>query len=169
MNSVVESRILLLAVTLLVAGCAGYQVGNQSFFNPNIRSVHVPIVESESHRRFLGQQLTEAIVKQIELDTPLQIADAAFADSFLRCRITRDRKRQRTLDRFGEPRVLQTEWLVEVDWVDRSGTPLTQRTNLQITDAVEFIPEGGQSLSSAQRELIGKLARQIVGQMEAPW
>lgn len=158
------------ACFVLISGCAGYQVGNQTLFrNSNIRSVHVPIIESESHRRFLGQQLTEAVVKQIEQDTPLKIADAALADSILRCRIFRDRKRQRSLDRFGEPRVLQIGWRVEVDWVDRSGTPLTQRTNLEISDAVEFVPEGGQSMSSAQQALVSRIARQIVGQMETPW
>ena len=131
--------------------------------------MHVPIVESESHRRFLGQQLTEAIVKQIELDTPFQIADAALADSVLNCRIVADRKRPRTQDRFGEPRVLQTEWFVEVEWMDRSGVTLTQFENLRITDEVEFIPEGGQSLATAHRQLIGKIASQVVGQMESRW
>ncbi len=166
---IAELKFVIPIGMILFAGCAGYQVGNQQLFDNRVRSVHVPIVESESHRRFLGQQLTEAIVKQIELDTPLQIADAGLADSFLRCRIVRERKRQRALDRFGEPRVLQVGWQVEVDWVDRSGTPLTQRTNLSISDAVEFIPEGGQSISSAQRELFGQVAQQIVGQMETRW
>lgn len=162
-------RAVVLAWTLFQTGCAGYQIGNQSLFHPGIRSVHVPIIESESHRRFLGQQLTEAVVKQIERDTPLAIADAAFADSFLKCKIIRDRKQSKTLDRFGEPRVLQTAWVVEIEWTDRSGAPLLRRQNLRISDRVEFIPEGGQSLSSAQRELIDRVARQIVGQMETSW
>lgn len=150
-------------------GCAGYQIGNRDLFPPNIRSVHVPIIESDSYRRFLGQQMTEAVVKQIEQDTPLTIADAAFADSVLRCRLIRDRKLPKTLDRFGEPRVLEASWVVEVDWVDRSGVPLLQRQNLRISDNIEFIPEGGQSLSSAHRELIQSIANQIVGQMEVSW
>lgn len=152
-----------------LSGCATYQVGNQTLHRPDIRSVHVPIFKSESHRRFLGQQLTEAVVKQIERDTPIAIADPAFADSFLRGTIVRERKRSQVLDRFGEPRVLQSDWAVEVEWVDRNGSPLMRWENLTISDAVEFIPEGGQSLASAQRELIQKIARQIVGQMELPW
>jgi hypothetical protein len=134
-------------------GCAGYQIGNRSLFRGDIRSVHVSIFESDSHRRFLGQQLTEAVVKQIEQDTPLIVADASTADSFLTGRILSELKRPRTLDRFGE----------------RSGVPLIQRQELQINDDIEFIPEGGQSLSTAQRELINRLARQIVGQLETGW
>ena len=161
--------VVLLFLTVSIVGCAGYQVGNRSLFRGDIRSVHVPIVESDSFRQFQGQQLTEAIVKQIEQDTPFAIADAAFADSVLQCRILRDRKRQQTLDRFGEPRVLQTEWQVEVKWVDRSGVPLMEWKKFKITDDAEFIPEAGQSLASAKRDLVHKIARQIVGQMEAPW
>lgn len=162
--------ILLLAVaSLAVGGCASYQVGSPTLYRDDIRTVHVPIIESESFRRFSGQQLTEALVKQIELDTPLRIADPSVADSFVRGRLVRDRKRPQALDRFGEPRVLQTGWEVEVDWVDRSGAPLMQRQLLRVNDAVEFIPEGGQSLATAQRELTQQIARQIVSQMEAPW
>jgi hypothetical protein len=32
-----------------------------------------------------------------------------------------------------------------------------------------FVPEGGQSLVTAQQEAIKKLAQQIVGQMELAW
>ncbi len=163
------SRFAIPFLIALIGGCAAYQVGNQAFFRNDIRSVHVPIFESESHRRFLGQQITEAVIKQIEQDTPLIIADPAFAESILRGRIVKDYKRPRTLDRFGEPRVLQSDWSVEVEWVDRNGTPLMQRRNLTISDDVEFIPEGGQSLASSHRELMKKIAQQITGQMELPW
>ena len=165
-------RMILQLITLVclgITGCAGYQVGNQMLFRSDIRTVHVPVFESESYRRFLGQQLTESVIKQIERDTPLVIANPAFADSVLTGRLIQDRKRSRTLDRFGEPRVLQTEWFVEVDWVDRSGNSLMQRQRLRINGAEEFIPEGGQSLTTAQQDLVKKIARQIVGQMEMPW
>lgn len=138
-------------------------------FRPDIRTVHIPVFESSSYRRFLGQQLTESVIKQVELDTPLIIANAGFADSVLRGRLVQDRKRARTIDRFGEPRVLQAEWSVEVDWVDRSGNSLMQRQRLRINSAEEFIPEGGQSLTTAQQEVVKKIAQQIVGQMETPW
>ena len=165
-----RNQLAILGICFVVfAGCAGYQVGNQIMFRPDIRSVHIPIFESESHRRFLGQILTESVVKQIEDDTPLTIANPGFADSFLTGRIVQDRKRPQSLDRFGEPRVVQTDWIVEVNWVDRSGAPLMQRQQLRIGDNVEFIPEGGQSLTTAQRELVDRIARQIVGQMELRW
>lgn len=159
----------VVALAVCMSGCAGYQLGNRMLFRPDIRTVHIPVFESDSYRRFLGQQLTEAVIKQIELDTPLIVANPGFAESVLQGRLVQDRKRPRTIDRFGEPRVLQSQWYVEVDWVDRSGNSLMQRQRLRVSASEEFVPEGGQSLTTAQQEIVKKLAQQIVGQMESPW
>ena len=43
----------------LFVGCAGYQVGHRSLYRPDIRTVHVPVVQSDSFRRYLGERLTE--------------------------------------------------------------------------------------------------------------
>ncbi len=50
----------LCVVSLLVCGCAGYQVGQQALYRPDVQTVHVPIFESNSFRRNLGEQLAEA-------------------------------------------------------------------------------------------------------------
>ncbi len=150
-------------------GCAGYHVGNQFLYRNDIRTVHVPIFESDSYRRFLGQRLTEAVIKQIELNTPLTIADPAVADSFIQGRLIQESNRVASEDSFDEPRVIDANWLVEVSWVDRAGVPLMEKQLLRIDYGVNFIPEGGQSLSTAQGEIIQRIAREIVGQMETPW
>ena len=81
----------LFVVVLLVQmlGCAGYHVGNQYLFRSDIRTVHVMMFESDSDRRFLGQRLTEAVVKAVELETPMTITDPQITDSFIRGRPTR--------------------------------------------------------------------------------
>ena len=150
-------------------GCRGYNLGNQQLFRPDIRSVHVPIFESDSFRQTVGQQLTEATIKEIELSTPLTISDPALANSFLQGRIVRERKRVNGENISDDPRSLQVEYRVEVTWVDRAGTPLMQRQSVRIDNDVDFIPEGGQSITTAQYELFRRIARQIVGQMETRW
>jgi len=40
---------------------------------------------------------------------------------------------------------------------------------VNIGQQANFVPEGGQSLVTAQQEAINKLAQQIVGQMELAW
>ena len=150
-------------------GCAGYHLGNQYLYRSDIRTVHVAMLESDSFRRFLGQQTTEAVIKEVELSTPLTITNPQIADSFIRGRIIRDTKSVVGENRFDDPRSLKIGWIVEVDWVDRAGTPLMQRKTVRISEDTVFIPEGGQSLTTAQQEIVKRVARQTVSQMQNPW
>lgn len=150
-------------------GCAGYQLGSGGLYRPDIRTVHVPIVESDSFRRDLGLRLTEAIVREINQRTSYRIGSESTADSVLRCRITSDRKHVLSENVNDDPRELQIDLQLEAQWLSRSGTPLMQRINLRIDENTSFVPEAGQSNSTAQKELIDELAQQVVNQMEASW
>ncbi len=161
--------IWLACATLGWVGCAGYNVGDQFLYRNDIRTVHVAMFESDSFRKFLGPQLTEAVTKQIELSTPFTIAEPALADSFVRGRLISDQKRVVGEDRSDEPRELLIDYRLEVSWVDRAGVPLMQRQIIKLDLDAAFVPEGGQSMATAQEELIHRIAREIVGQMEAPW
>ena len=160
---------LVLLTICCSSGCAGYHLGNQYLYRSDIRTVHVAMFESDSYRRFLGQRTTEAVIKEVELTTPLTITNPQIADSFIRGRIIRESKSVVGENRFDEPRSLAAGWVVEVDWVDRAGTPLMQRQTVRISEDSVFIPEGGQSLSTAQQEIIERVARQTVSQMQSPW
>lgn len=166
------STTLFLLVTMMMvmsSGCRAYRFGAPTMHRMEIRSVHIPVFESDSYRRFLGQRLTEAVVKQIQRDTPFIITTAARADSILTGRIIRDTKRVLSETENDDPRALQAELQLEVQWNDRGGVPLMDRQTLRLTRDVDFIPEGGQSLTTAQQELIDRLATQIVNHMEMTW
>ena len=161
--------VALAAVLIGSSGCAGYHLGNQFLYNSSIRSVSVILFESDSDRRFLGQRLTEAVVKEVELSTPLTITDPQIADSFIRGRLIRDVKRVAGEHVFDEPRTIQVAWVVEVDWVDRPGVSLLQSESIRISRYDDFVPEGGQSISTAQQRIIEQVARDVVSQMQVPW
>ncbi|MDC3224451.1 LPS assembly lipoprotein LptE [Mariniblastus sp.] len=148
------------------AGCASYHLGNQYLYRSDIRTVHVMIFESDSARRYLGQRLTEAVIKDIELNTPLVITDPQIADSFVRGRIIAETKRAVAENLYDEPRTLRVAWRVEVDWV---GVPLMQLQSVVISRDAEFIPEGGQSMATAQQRVIEQAARDLISQMQTPW
>ncbi len=175
MASGARPAVLLFLCIVSLTGCTGYQLGNSSQFRPDIRTIHVPIVQSESFRRGLGERLTEAIVKEIELRTPYKVVDAAQADSTFQARIVDEHKRVIAENQFDEARDIETAMIVEVSWLDRQGQQLIQRTEIPIdegiyiTQSASFVPEGGQSLVTAQQEVMQKLASQIVAQMELPW
>jgi hypothetical protein len=166
----------ILLLPLVFGGCAAYHVGNASLYPPEVRTVYVPIIESVSFRRDLGERLTEAVQKQIEAKTPYKIVSESSADSKLKCRISQESKSVVIGARTGDPRELQTAISVQVSWTDNRGQvlrpcpPIPMPTDLtDVQGTGNLVPETGQSLAVAQQEAINRLAEQIVGLMEKPW
>jgi hypothetical protein len=172
------ARHALVCVLLLASclGCASYRLGTQTLYRPDIHSVHVPVFESSSFRRELGERLTEAVVKEIELKTPYKVVSDTSADSILTARVVTDQKRQLAEGRDGWPRDLEASLLLEVAWVDRRGDPIGQAVSvpllppqMTVAQSEHFVPVGGQTIVTAQLSAIEHLAEQIVAQMEMPW
>lgn len=172
-------RFPLIAVILATlagsSGCA-YQFGNRSLYRPDIRTVHVPMVQSDSLRRNLGEQLTEQICRQIELKTPYKLTDADSADSVLTARIISENKKVLATNGLDEARDVETDFFVQVRWVDRRGDLIMNHCDVpvqpllvNVSSATNFVPEGGQSLAVAHQEAMFRLADQIVGLLEMPW
>src|SRR3954467_15093934 len=145
---------------LLLPGCAGWQFGGRSLYRPDIRTVYVPPVDSASFRRNLGERLTEALVREIEQKSSLKVVADPNADSILRCSIITDSKTVINETRFDDPRDLDANFFVQVKWTDRRGDLIGgPATNIPLPPIVvnvgqsaNFVPEGGQSLSTAQIE-----------------
>jgi len=157
-------------------GCAGYQLGNQTLYPPHIRTVYVPVIESSSFRRNLGERLTEAVMKEIELKTPYKVVGTPSADSVLSAQIVGDTKRVIVEDWYDDPREVEVNLQVQVRWIDRHGGALSQGGAValpseftSVSAVGDVVPEAGQSIVTGQQEAIGRLAEQIVGLMEAPW
>jgi hypothetical protein len=158
------------------SGCAPYQFGTRSLYRPDVRTVHVPIVQSDSLRRNLGERLTEHICKQIELKTPYKLVDADVADSILTARIVSENKKVLAENGLDEARDVETDFFVQVSWVDRRGDLIMSHTDvpvqpllINVSQATNFVPEGGQSLVTSHEEALQRLADQIVGHLEMPW
>jgi hypothetical protein len=168
--------LIVLAMAASSTGCASYQFGNRCLYRPDIRTVHVPIVQSDSFRRNLGERLTEQICKQVELKTPYKLTDADSADSILTARIVSESKRVLATNGLDEARDIETDFFVQVRWVDRRGDLIMSHTDvpvqpllINVSQATNFVPEGGQSLVTSHEEALLRLADQIVGQLEMPW
>jgi len=167
---------LALSVLLGSGGCAVYRFGSATMFPPDIQTIYVPIFESNSFRRNLGEWLTEAVCKEIEDRTPYKVVGTPAADSVLTGKITTDTKRVIIEDKFDYPRETQLNMSVEVRWVDNKGdmvgrpinVPVPQQLATLATDGM-LVPEYGQSVSTAQMQAIQTMARDIVSLMEMPW
>jgi hypothetical protein len=171
------SRLLLcVSLGIFVSGCAGYRFGTASLYPPDIRTVYVPMFESDSLRRGLSERLTEAVIKEIELKTPYKVVSDPNADSILTGRVLNDIKRVTVEDRYDQQRENEVTLLAEVNWVDRRGDLIGSRGNLPIPESLITltgtgiaVPEFGQSIATAQQQAIDRMAEQIVSLMETPW
>lgn len=176
-SMIMLSMILLFVLGIAAPGCARYQFGSQGLYRQDIRTIHVPVIESDSFRRNLGERLTEAIIREIETNTPYKVvATAEEADSVLNCHLSDDRKRLLVETRTDEPRNLEWGAAVQVSWVGRQGQPLMQRSQVALPNAIvevaqdsSFVPEAGQSVATAQQEAIDRMARQISGSLQVWW
>lgn len=161
---------------IAVAGCSGYQVGARSLYAPQIRTVYVPVFESNSFRRNLGERLTEAVMKEIEAKTPYKVVGTPNADSTLSGRILADSKRVVVEDRFDQPRQAEVRLRVAVHWTDCRGDLIRQSRSIPFSSDIVGIdasaplfPEIGQSVATSQQQAIQRVAEQIVSMMETPW
>jgi hypothetical protein len=172
-----RSAIYFAATWLLaLSGCAGYRVGAGSLYAPDVATVYVSMIDSDSYRRDLGERLTEAVIKEIELKTPYKVIGTPDADSFLSARLITDTRRTLGENAFDDPRVSETELRAEVTWLNRRRMPIVPQQTIAlppdlvlINQTATLIPESGQSVATSQQQAIERLAQQIVSTMEAPW
>ena len=158
------------------SGCANYRVGARSAYAPDIHTVYVPMIQSNSYRRYLGEWLTEAVIKRIEDRTPYKVVNSTEADSVLHVRIISDTKQMLMESFTDEPRELQFNMQVSANWINRNGEPLGQPVNVPLPPVLNPVDESsnifaelGQSVTTGEMQDVQRLAVQIVSMMEAPW
>jgi hypothetical protein len=166
---------LCLLVCLLLTGCATYQFGQSARFARDIQTVYVPMIESDSFRRFLGERLTEAVCKQIETDSPYKVVNDPNADTVLYVRLVNDTKRAIVNNYQGDVRDSELNFQVNVSWVNRRGVSIGQQNMplppelVDVGQSSDLIAEYGRSTATQQQEIIDRLAARIVGLMETAW
>ncbi|MBN1344946.1 MAG: LptE family protein [Phycisphaerae bacterium] len=153
----------------LSSGC-GYSVGARSEFRTDIKTVHVPIFQNKDFRRGLEFQLTEALIKTIELHTPYKTtSNKGRADSVLTGQIIEVRQGTMGLDfKTHLPRETQATVVASFNWKDlRTGKVLVDMP--LITQSVDYIEPVGENFYEASQEAMNDMAERIVEKMEKPW
>jgi hypothetical protein len=175
----VRCSLLLAPCSLLLAcGCLGnYQFGARTLFPEGIETVYVPVFDSTSYRRALGEELTEAVVKEIERRSNFKVVSTpGAADTVLVGTITSEGKHLLFETTTGDPRESEVNLAVKVSWTDQRGRPIRDiplvpvpTAAVDISAASDLVPEVGQSVATAHQKAIKRLAEQIVSLMEKPW
>ena len=165
--------VLLSLLLLTISGC-GYAFGPQAV--RGVRTVHVPVFQTDSFRRNLDYLLTEAVHSEIRTRSAYQLDNEPTADTILTGRIVDYRKDLLSETRFDDARELQLSLGVQVSWIDRRSGRVLQERSFPIERAlaqhaasVSFAPELGHSMATAQQKAAERMAAQIVDMMERPW
>lgn len=156
----------LVLLTLLVTGC-GYAA--KPVYPQDVQSVQVPIFQNRSFYRGLEFDLTEALIKEIELRTPYKVVSHASADTVLEGTIVAvNQHRLSRRPAGGLAQELEMQLVVDVSWRNlRTGQVVMDRKGLVVVG--RYIPPMGQTYQSGQAETAQKMATQIVSAMGSQW
>jgi hypothetical protein len=167
----------------------------QPNYDTCIHTVRVPIFKNNTLYRGLEFELTRAVVREIEAKTPFKVVgENAAADTELTGTIIGLNKNILSRTQLNEVREAETVLAVEVVWRDLRtgdilsrprpgpgvpppvpppnappGTPPPPPPPVLIQSVGTFAPELGQSITTAEKTNVDRLAIQIVSMMEKPW
>ncbi len=160
---------LLVICMLSVAGGCGYT--HKPLYSQDIRAVAVPVAENQSFYRGIEFDLTEAVIKEIELRTPYKVMDSARADTMIRMTVTAVQQSLLSREpRAGLPQEIEVTLTADFDWRDlHSGKILRQRKGFQSVG--RYIPTRGigEPFEVAQHQAVQRLAGEIVSIMAEDW
>ena len=158
----------VLSAMLFFAGCAGYS--NKPLYTDEVKSVFVEMFDNTTFERDLEYDLTDAIAKRVEEETPYKIiSDKSRADTVLSGKITGIGSSALTLDRdTGRALENQTEITAEFSWKNlKTGQYLVENASLTATAGYSEFEQ--QSFEYASRIATNKLAERIVEEMQTKW
>ena len=166
--------LLMINSLALLAGCSsdptkGYAA--ISVFPASVRTIAVPIITNRTYFRDVEFELTDALIKQIETQTPYKVTSQTDADTVLTGQI-----RNVQLDHLSKSRLtgLTEEVIVGVtidfQWKDvRSNRVLVERRSF--TGHGLFVPSNptGEPIALGEFAAVQQLARDVVAELQAQW
>ncbi|MGB8225290.1 MAG: LptE family protein [Sedimentisphaerales bacterium] len=153
---------------LFFAGCGGYS--SKSLYSQDIKSVYVEMFDNATFTRDLEYDLTDAVAKRIEAETPYKIvSDRSRADTVLSGKITGIGSSPLTIEReTGRALEDQAEISANFSWKNlKTGEYLLENKEASATASYSEFQQQG--FNYASKTAINKLAERIVEQMQTGW
>ncbi|MBW8034263.1 MAG: hypothetical protein FVQ79_00935 [Planctomycetes bacterium] len=158
---------LISAITLLISGC-GY---SHSWMYPKtVSTVYVEMFDSRSFRRGHEYNLTDAIAKRIESETPYKIvSDRNLADSVISGQITAIGQGTLSYEReSGSAFERDARVMINFSWKDlKTGQLFVDNENVEAS--ATFSSFVGQDFDYAARVAINRAAVRVVERMQTKW
>lgn len=164
----------LLCASAALCACAsdprqGYSMG--SAFDRRITSIEVRVFDNLSFNHGMEVRLADAIVKEVQSQTPWQVRTGSLAQTTLTGTITDVRLRARSVAR--ETGLVQEqafEVTLDFQWRDnRSGDVLASRRGVRTVET--FVPTLGASerIDVGENAAVQEAAREVVAALRSGW
>lgn len=164
----------VLLVGVWAVGCAADPNGGYAFRSAHPQHVHsvaVDIFRNETFVTGVEADLTDAIVKEIQRNTPYAVVSSGSAQTTLTGTITHARLRHLTPARAtGLSEEVAVDLIVSFEWRDTgTGEPLVRRLNFRAVET--FVPARptNERLELGQHAAVQKMARAIVAELRSSW
>jgi hypothetical protein len=164
----------LAAVAALGAACSsdprsGYAWGASR--DESLGPIATPVWENETYSHGVEARLTEALAKEIQRTTPWKVASQESARTVIVGTIRSvELRKLSAADVSGLVEDVGVEITADFEWKERSsGRVIVARRGLRSIGT--FVPAlgVGERLEVGQNEAVGRLARDVVASMRAPW
>ena len=156
---------------LSLCGCAQIQsYSNESLFPTEVQSVRVEMFENQSFRRGVEYDLSEALAKRIEAETPYKIITSKDrADTVISGQITNISEAVLSTERqTGRPMESEVHLQAVVTWKNLNNAELLLDSRTVSASATYSIWQN-QSFDYASSRAANNLAEKIVEMMEKEW
>ncbi len=164
--SKISKKILIGCVCITILGC-GYSLKRP--FRDNVKTIYVAPFNTREFRRRIEFNLTEAIKKRINLDTPYKLTDKGKADTILTGEVIEVVKSTSGRDfDLNLPRETHLTLIVSFQWKDlRTGEVLVKRD--RFAASYDYSTVVGEPEFTGLQGAIDRIAERIVEQLEADW
>ena len=157
--------------TLALCGCAGmFGYSDESLFPQDIESVRLEMFDNQTFRRGTEYDLSDALAKRIEADTPYKIVTSADrADTVISGQITNISESALSIEReLGGVLEREVQVVATVNWKNlKTGELLVE--NQSVTASASYTTFQNQDFKYASALAANKLAEKIVELMETKW
>jgi hypothetical protein len=156
------------ALVFLLSGCAGYS--NTSLYPKDVSTVYVEMFDNQSFRRGIEFELTDALAKRIESQTPYKIvSNRDKADTVISGHIVQAKESVLTTERqIGRGLEKNVELRAVVNWKNlRTGELLID--NKTVIASASYSEWQSQSFAYGATLAANSLAVRIVEQMGSKW
>jgi hypothetical protein len=167
-NSKFYIFILVSWAALFFAGCGGYS--SKPLYSQDIKSVYVEMFDNTTFTRDIEYDLTDAVAKRIEAETPYKIvSDRSKADTILSGQVVGIGTSPLTIEReTGRALEQQAEISASFSWKNlKTGEYLLENKEASATASYSEFQQQG--FDYATKIATNKLAERIVEQMQTGW